>query len=216
MFWIIAGQNVTRSDCAQSPSTAHGEKIPLSTIFTIRHTHHCFQRYCHTFIVFIFPPVILLRKHVIKPYNGYKCFQNWIIDTLPPRGFLSAPRSDPGASKIWQMMKQEVRRLQMLKLIMSSTVIRCHVCLKNLRRSVLFNSQTPDDALKSCFVLLLFTSSLRLMQTEYRRRVQRPGGWVSIHFCFTADWLRCRCCHAAGLIIRQPQTFIHTHTHTNP
>lgn len=104
--------------------------------------------------------------------------------------------------------------LQMLKLIMSSTVIRCHVCLKNLRRSVLFNSQTPDDALKSCFVLLLFTSSLRLMQTEYRRRVQRPGGWVSIHFCFTADWLRCRCCPAAGLIIRQPQTFIHTHTQT--
>lgn len=49
-FLIITGQNVTRSNCAQSPNTAHGGKIPsvlknLSSIFNIRYAHHCFQQW---------------------------------------------------------------------------------------------------------------------------------------------------------------------------
>lgn len=53
VFRIIAGQNVTRSDCAQSPKTAHGEKIPSvlavylisDTLLTASNsgTFHCFH-----------------------------------------------------------------------------------------------------------------------------------------------------------------------------
>lgn len=76
----------------------------------------------------------------------------------------------------------------MLKLIMSGTVIRCHVCFKkNHRRSVHFNSQTPDDVLNSCFAFLLFTSSLRLMCRWDTGGGSRALGGVSIHFCFKAD-----------------------------
>lgn len=79
-FLIIAGQNVTRSNCAQSPNTAHGGKIPsvlnnLSSIFNIRYAHHCFQQWnfsLFSYFLWLSCCVNTLLNHVMVLQVNYR------------------------------------------------------------------------------------------------------------------------------------------------